>query len=154
MRNIRFLATDNTTAIAVVQLESGGGGEWVKPGVLRTIKCKAEDVDSIFTAGRLVPNKKFEQLQAWDVDLRNQGPRSNYFAALQDCIQTARDDFGGNKITEVEGPFYDADDLNADLAKQKAPKPVQDRRAEAIAQLHQRLEAPVQGSGPSRGLKP
>jgi hypothetical protein len=127
MRNIQFLMTSGPTAVAVVQLENGGGGQWVKPGILRVLKFKTDDLPAVFTERRLkvsdkrgIENKKFSELAWCCVDLRNQGPRSHHYKSLLECIEIARDEFeAGSVDLELKGSFYELNDLQVYLLKRR-----------------------------------
>ncbi len=66
----------------IVEVASSGGGQYQRPGVLRLMTTNKAGFDLLEEATRYKGNKKFNEIEFYDVDLRYSGPRSYYHRAL------------------------------------------------------------------------
>lgn len=66
----------------IVEVASSGGGEYRHPGVLRLMTTDRAGFDSLEETTRYKGNKKFKEIEFYNVDLRYTGPRSHYYKAL------------------------------------------------------------------------
>lgn len=65
----------------IVEVASSGGGQYRRPGVLRLMTTDKAGFDSLEETSRYKGNKKFKEIEFYDVDLRYNGPRSHYHKA-------------------------------------------------------------------------
>ncbi|MFB3154776.1 hypothetical protein [Stenotrophomonas maltophilia] len=117
---IHHLVSDGNQAVAITQSASSGGG-YAHPVKLSAIRFNVQDAEAAL--GELNKSghrheKAFEVIERWDVDARNQGPKSKFGRTLAAPVYEAQGHLKGPVIYEAKSMQEDtARALNA-AAKQ------------------------------------
>ncbi|WP_414617004.1 hypothetical protein, partial [Stenotrophomonas muris] len=102
---IHHIVSDGNQAVAITQSASSGGG-YAHPVKLSAIRFDVKDAEAAL--GELNKSghrheKAFEVIERWDVDARNQGPKSKFGRTLAALVDEAGDHLEGQVIYEAKG---------------------------------------------------
>ncbi len=101
---IHHLISDGNQAVAITQSASSGGG-YAHPVKLSAIRFNVQDAEAAL--GELNRSghrheKAFEVIERWDVDARNQGPKSKFGRTLAALVDEAQGHLKGPVIYEAK----------------------------------------------------
>jgi len=102
---IHHLVSDGNQAVAITEAASSGGGHYMHPVKLSAIRFDVKDAET--AVGELNRSghryeKAFEVIERWDVDARNQGPKSKFGRTLAALLDEARDHLKGEATYEAK----------------------------------------------------
>lgn len=102
---IHHLVSDGNQAVAITEAASSGGGHYMHPVKLSAIRFDVKDAEAAL--GELNRSghrheKAFEVIERWDVDARNQGPKSKFGRTLAALVDEAQGHLKGQVIYEAK----------------------------------------------------